>query len=80
MIETNEKRHRTIEVADPDFGSASVEVEGAFFVDLALGVRRGKHFDTDFGRAREDKGSLAEFDATVGEPSEVNGLEAIRGR
>jgi hypothetical protein len=78
MITARKERHGAIEVADPDLGRAGIEVEGAFFVDLALGVRRGKHFDTDFGRAREDKGSLAELGAAAREPSEVNGFDTIR--
>jgi hypothetical protein len=77
-IRTNKKRHRTIEVADPDLGRAGIEVEGAFFVDLGCGVRWRKDFDADFGRVREDKWSLAELDAAAGKPSEVNGLDSVR--
>jgi len=47
MVGTNKKGHRTVEVADPDLGGAGVEIESAFFVHLALGIRRGKDFDTD---------------------------------
>ena len=80
MVGTNKKGHRTVEVADPDLGGAGVEIESAFFVHLALGIRRGKDFDTDFGCACEDKGSLPELGSTPGEPSEVNGLYAIGSR
>ena len=80
MIGTNKKGHRTIEVADPDLGGTGVEIESAFFVYFALGVGRRKHFDTDFGCAREDKGSLPELGSTSGEPSQVNGLDAISSR
>jgi len=33
MIRTKKKSHRTVEVADPDFGGAGIEIEGAFFGD-----------------------------------------------
>ena len=79
MIGTNKKRHGAIEVTDPNLGGASVEVERAFFVDLALGIRRGKDFNTDFRPARKDKWSLAEFGASAGEPGEVGGLDPIGG-
>ena len=79
MVGTNKKGHRTVEVADPDLGGAGVEIESAFFVHLALGIGRGKDFDTDFGCACEDKGSLAELEAATGKPSEINGLDSVRG-
>jgi len=80
MIGTNKKGHRTVEVADPDLGGTGVEIESAFFVYFALGVGGRKHFDTDFRCAREDKGSLPELGSTSGEPSQVNGLDAISSR
>ena len=76
-IRTNKKSDRSVEVANPDFGGAGVEVKGAFFVNLSGGVRWGKNFDTDLGRARKDKWSLAELDAVVGKPSEVNCLDSV---
>ena len=42
MIRTNKKSDRSVEVADPDFGGAGVEVESAFLVDLGWGVRWGR--------------------------------------
>jgi conjugative transfer signal peptidase TraF len=45
MIGTNKKRHRTVEVADPDLGRAGVEIESAFFVDLGRSIRSGKDLD-----------------------------------
>jgi hypothetical protein len=42
MINARKKRHGAIEVADPNLGGAGVEVEGALFVDLGLGIRSGK--------------------------------------
>jgi hypothetical protein len=38
-IWSREKGERTIEVADPDLGSAGVEIKGAFIVDLSMGIR-----------------------------------------
>ena len=80
MVGTNKKGHRTVEVADPDLGGAGIEIESAFFVHLALGIRRGKDFDTDFGCACEDKGSLPELDSTLAEPSQVDGLNSVSCR
>ena len=80
MINARKEGHRSVEVADPDFGGAGVEIESAFFVYFASGVGGRKHFDTDFGCAREDKGSLPELGSTSGEPSQVNGLDAISSR
>ena len=48
-IRSNKKIHRTVKVANPDFGGAGIEVKGAFFVDLRWGIRRRKDFDADFG-------------------------------
>jgi hypothetical protein len=47
MINARKERHRSVEVADPDLGSAGGEIEGAFFVDLGWGVRSGKDFDAN---------------------------------
>ena len=79
MIGTNKKRHRAIEVADPDFGGASVEVEGTFFVNFGCSVRRRKHFDTDFRSVGEEKGSLAELGTAAGQPGYIDGLDSIGG-
>jgi hypothetical protein len=76
-IRPNKKSDRSVEVANPNFSCAGVEIKGAFFVDLSRGVRWGKDFDTDFGRARENKGSLAKFDSVAGKPSEVNSLDSV---
>jgi hypothetical protein len=82
MIGTNKERHRTLEVADPNLVRAGVEIQGTFFVDLALTVRRGKDFDTDFRGANED-GRLrliADFKPTWSEPSDIDGLDAVSSR
>jgi len=38
-IRTDEKRNRTVEVANPNLGGAGVEVECVFFVDLGGRIR-----------------------------------------
>jgi hypothetical protein len=80
MIGTNKKRHRTVEATNPNFGRSGVEVEGAFFVYFALGVGRGKDFDTDFGGASENDGLQVKFGPAGVKPSDVEGLHAVSGR
>jgi len=80
MIGTKKKRNRTVEVADPDLGSAGVEVEGTFFIDLGLGVRWRKDFNTDFGGASENDWLQVEFRPAGVKPSDVEGLHAVSGR
>jgi hypothetical protein len=80
MINANRKRHRTVEVAQPNFGRAGVEIERALFVNFGSCVRRGKHLDTYFGGICEDKGSLFELGSTPGEPGNVDGLDTVSGR
>src|SRR5262249_47986735 len=80
MIGTNEKRYRTVEIADPDLGSTGVETEGTFFVDLGLGVRWRKDFETDFGGASENDGLQVKFRSAGVKPSDVEGLHAVSGR
>jgi len=79
MINARKERHRAVEVADPDIGGAGVEVEGAFFVDLGWGVRRGKDLDADLGRASECEGSLEQLWPATVEPHEVNGFDTVSG-
>ena len=45
MINPRKERHGAVEVADPDLRGASVEVEGAFVIDLGCGIRRRKDLD-----------------------------------
>jgi hypothetical protein len=80
MIGTRKKRNRTGVFADPDLGCAGVETEGAFFVYFALGVGRGKDFDTDFGGASENDWLEVEFRPAGVKPSDVEGLHAVSGR
>jgi hypothetical protein len=80
MIGSNEKRHRAVEVADPDLSRAGVEIERPLFGNFRSPVRRGKHLDTDFGCAGEDKGSVPELGSTLGEPGNVDGLDTVSCR
>ena len=80
MIGTNKKRDRTVEVTDPNFGRAGVEIKGAFFVDLALGVRRGKDFNTDFRGASENDWLGVKFRTGGLKPSNIDGFDAVSSR
>jgi len=82
MVGTDKKRHGTIEVADPNLGGAGVEIERTFFNDLALSVRRGKDFNTDFRGANEDGGFrlITDFKPAWREPSDIDGLDAVSSR
>jgi hypothetical protein len=42
MMNARKERHGAIEITDPNLGGAGIEVQGAFFVDLSLGVGSGK--------------------------------------
>ena len=77
MIRTKEKSDRSVEVADPDLGGAGVEVEGAFLLDLGWGIRWGKDFDADLGRASEYEGSLEQLGTAMAEPGEVHCLNPV---
>jgi hypothetical protein len=39
---------RSVEVANPDFGGACVEVESAFLLDLRGGIRGQEDLDANF--------------------------------
>ena len=80
MINVRKKRHGAIEVADPKLGGAGVEIERAFFVDLALGIRRGKNLDADLWSPHKNDRVLADLRPVVLEPGDVNDLDAICGR
>ena len=80
MIRTKKKSHRTVEVADPDFGGACVEIERAFFVDLGWGVRWRKDLDADFGCASEKDGFLVNLRALLPEPRNIGRLDSIGSR
>jgi hypothetical protein len=79
MIRTKKKSHRTVEVADPDFGGAGIEIEGAFLRDLRCGIRCGKDFDADLWRASEYEGSLDQLGPASVEPHKVNGFDTVSG-
>jgi hypothetical protein len=74
------KGHGTVQSADPDFGGASVEVEGAFFVDFRGGIGGGKDLDTDLWSACEKDGIGGDLGAVGSQPSDVYGLDAVDGR
>ena len=80
MVNGRKERHGALEVAAPDLGGSGIEIQGAFFVDLCCGLRRGKHLDTDFWCAGEDEGSLPELNSTLAEPSQVDGLNSVSSR
>ena len=82
MVNARKKRHGTIQVTDPNLDGAGVEVEGAFFVHLALSVRRGEDFDTDFRGANEDGRFwlIVGFKPARPEPADVDGLDAVSSR
>jgi len=56
MIRRNEKRERALEVANPDLGSAGVEIKDAFMVDLGAGIRRGNDLDANLRCMGEEEG------------------------
>jgi hypothetical protein len=47
MTNARKKRHRAVEITDPDFGGAGVEVEGAFVVDFGSRVRRREEINAN---------------------------------
>jgi hypothetical protein len=68
VIGAKEKRHRTIEVADPDFGGTCVEVKRALFVDFCWCVRQGENFNADLGCASEQEWVCLDLRARMLEP------------
>jgi hypothetical protein len=80
MIGTDKKRHRAVEITDPDFGCAGVEVEGEPLLDLRGSVEPAYDFDADVGRSRKNLTILIESAARrVGKPGDIDGFDAIRG-
>ena len=77
MINARKEGYGSVEVADPDLGGAGIEVEGAFLLDLGWGVRWGKDFDADLGRAIEYERSLEQLGTATAEPGEVYRLNPI---
>jgi conjugative transfer signal peptidase TraF len=62
IISARKEGHGAVEVTDPDLGAASVEAEGAFFIDLGCGVGWGENLDAakmsmKSPRKRRGKGS-----------------------
>jgi hypothetical protein len=79
VIRTNKKRHRSIEVADPNLGGASVEIQGALFVHFGLSIGRRKNLDTDFRGRGEQNRSFDEFSPSRGEPDDIDGFDTVSG-
>jgi hypothetical protein len=80
MIRTKKKSHRTVEVADPDFSGAGVEIECPFFVDLGWGVRWRKDLYADFRCVSKKDGFLVNLRSLLPEPCNVGRLDSIGGR
>jgi hypothetical protein len=76
-INARKERHGSVEVADADLGGAGFEVEGAFLLDFGWGVRSGKDFDADLGRASEYEESLEQLGTAMAEPGEVHRLNPV---
>ena len=79
MINARKERHRPVEVADPDFGCAGVEIKRAFFVDLGCAVGWGENLDTDFGCAGKRNRPIDEFRAARSQPYDIDCFDAIGG-
>jgi len=80
LVGTNKKSDRSVEAANPHFGGAGIEVEGAFFVDLGWGIRWGQDFNADFGSASEKKRILVNLGPILSEPGNIGGLDSIGSR
>ena len=80
MIWIKKKGDRTVEVANPDFRGAGVEIERTFFVDLGWGVRWRKDLDADFGCMSEKDGFLVNLRALLPEPRNIGRLDSIGSR
>ena len=80
MIWIKEKSDRTVEVANPDFRGAGVEIERTFFVDLGWCVRWRKDLDADFRCASEKDGFLVDLRTLLPEPGNVGCLDSIGSR
>jgi conjugative transfer signal peptidase TraF len=66
MIGTNKKRHRAVEVADPNLVRAGVEVEGTFLVHLCWGIRSGKDLYANRRSTGEGGGWISNQPAFLG--------------
>jgi len=70
------ERHRTVVAADPDFGRAGVEIEGAFFGNFGGRIGGGENFDADLRSALE-QGDLGDVFLSLGsQPGDVDGFDA----
>ena len=80
LLRGGKKGHRAVEIADPDFAGAGVEVESALFVDFRLDIRRGNDLDADIWSALEE-GELGDVLCPArSEPGDIDGFDAAGGR
>jgi hypothetical protein len=80
MIAAKKERHGTVEVADAYLGRAGVEIEGAFLVDLGLGIGRREDLDADLPSAREDEGLSSKFRPGRIKPGNAECFNTVSGR
>lgn len=76
MLGSDEKGHRSIEIANPYLGSAGIKIEGAFLVDLGARIGRGKNLDANIGSALEQGETRDVFCSSWCEPGDVDGFDA----
>jgi hypothetical protein len=79
MVRRNKKGHRAVEVANPHFGGAAVEVQGALFVDFSARIGRRNDLNTDLGGVAEELRIFSDLWAVGSEPADVDSLDAIGG-
>jgi hypothetical protein len=76
IVRSDKKGNGTVEVANPNLGGASVEVQSALFVDFGARIGRRKNLNTDLGRTLE-KGETADvLGAPRSEPGNVDSFDA----
>ncbi len=78
MVRRNKKRNGTVKSANPDFGGASVKIQGALFVDFGSRIGRRKNLNTDLGSTLEQGEPANVLGALRGEPGNVDGFDAAR--
>jgi len=76
MVRRNKKGYRAIEVANPDFGGAGIEVQGALFIDFRGRIGRRKNLYAELRRTLEQDESADVLGALRGEPGNIDGFDA----
>ena len=79
MVKRHKKRKGTVQITNPDFGCAGLEIQGPFFVDFGGRIGRRKNLNTDLGRDGEELGIFGNLWAIGTEPGDIDSLDAIRG-